>query len=516
MTDITNTLLDQNQKEAELFKDVILNSISEAVLLISGNQYIFANYRVVEMFGYTSLDQIIGLEPGDLSPTQQPNNAHSIDYARQLIEEAHIGTSNSFKWQHKRADGSLFPGDVSLTRIDDTRVIVTITDKTETEAYEQSLIEANELKDQLISTTAHDQRTPLNTILAIANLLKETTDPEKVKSMARLIEIQTEYLNDLVQQTLQNVLSETNELQLNNNAYVLNDVLNGAYVNLKHLVSKKPIDTNLLSDVNLTEVIVGDKTKVLELLINLISNASKFTQEGKIELGVQKLDDKTLEFYVSDTGTGIPADAQKRIFESREQLDTAQKLQGFGLGLSIVKTYAELWGGRAYVQSEPGKGSRFAFTVPYEKGTIAIEEQLRLVDNPEKYKLLIADDELHLCNIFKIIFSKLGFNVVTANSNYEAIKVYETEKPDVVIADIGASTDFNLKISQPDLEIVDNDVLGYFLQRRLQIPIIAMSGHEPEKITEMYPDNNFFRFIPKPVSIPSLVNAISDYIRAQK
>ncbi|HEY5592323.1 MAG TPA: ATP-binding protein, partial [Paludibacter sp.] len=194
-------------------------------------------------------------------------------------------------------------------------------------------------------------------------------------------------------------------------------------------------------------IIKTDREKLFAILTNLVKNAIKYSKEGAIELGYIKRDE-TLEFYVKDTGIGIPKDRQSAVFERFIQADIGDRsdYQGAGLGLSISKAYVEMLGGRIWAESEEGKGSTFYFTLPYntEHEEKTVVENIVKADVEEnqmkKLKILIAEDnEISEILISKIV-NKLSKEVIKARTGNEAVEVCRTNPDlDLILMDIQMS-----------------------------------------------------------------------------
>ncbi|HSN49022.1 MAG TPA: PAS domain S-box protein, partial [Flavobacterium sp.] len=295
--------------------------------------------------------------------------------------------------------------------------------------------ESDKLKTSFLANMSHEIRTPMNGILGFAGLLKDpmlSGDEQKKyidiieKSGTRMLNI----INDIIDiSKIESGLMKVKITESN-----INDQIDYIYTFFKPEVEIKGMKLSCIKSLApIDSIIRTDREKVFAILINLVKNAVKYSNEGLIEFGYQKKKDN-LEFFVSDNGIGIPKCRQKAIFERFIQADIDDKMavQGAGLGLSISKAFVEMLGGNIWLESEQGKGSTFYFTIPYDKGD---EEktgnQNRAIDNEivshlKKLKILIAeDDEISKLFINKVVqpFSKEILNVsngteaVAASSN---------------------------------------------------------------------------------------------------
>jgi signal transduction histidine kinase len=250
-------------------------------------------------------------------------------------------------------------------------------DITERRKAEKDLIAAKEkaeesdrLKTAFLHNVSHEIRTPMNAIIGFSTLLNEPDLTEEdrhqfvdiiFQSGSQLLSI----INDIVD--IANV--ETGQAKINMREVNLNAImksLNDQYIiNVKQNNISISLTTSLSDD---DSNILTDSTKLVQILTNLINNAVKFTKDGKIDFGYT-LKDGFIEFFVKDTGIGIPLEFHTRIFERFYQVDStvSRQYSGTGLGLSICKGYVELLGGTIRVESESGKGTLFVFTIPYSR-----------------------------------------------------------------------------------------------------------------------------------------------------
>ncbi|MFA8435013.1 MAG: sensor histidine kinase [Marinifilaceae bacterium] len=222
-----------------------------------------------------------------------------------------------------------------------------------------------------LAQVAHEFRTPLNGIIGFAEILQEDgLTKEEQKEYSRIINLSAKRLLTFVNDMLQVAQIHNCKLEVNKGCVKLNDLMREISLLYYLQVKEKGLKwfCNLALD-DIHSLIYTDEQKLNQIITNLIGNALKFTSEGQISLGY-RLRDAFLEFYVEDTGIGIPADQQDYIFESFGQVDgfASKKKGGVGFGLYISKSLVQMLGGRMWVESELGQGSTFYFTIPYESG----------------------------------------------------------------------------------------------------------------------------------------------------
>jgi len=232
--------------------------------------------------------------------------------------------------------------------------------------------ESERLKSAFLANMSHEIRTPMNGILGFVGLLKEPrlTGEEQLeyigiieKSGVRLLNI----INDIVDISK----IEAGQMVVNIQETNINEQIEYIYTFFQPEFERKGLQLSFKNALSSKEAVIKtDREKIYAILINLVKNAIKYTNEGAIEFGYKLKTENSfpvLEFFIKDTGIGVPIDRQEAIFERFIQADISDKmaLQGAGLGLSISKAYVEMLGGNIRVESEPGKGSAFYFTIPY-------------------------------------------------------------------------------------------------------------------------------------------------------
>ena len=306
--------------------------------------------------------------------------------------------------------------------------------------------ESDRLKTAFLHNISHEIRTPMNGILGFTDLLKnpELTDTKQQKyidiirkSSKRLLST----LNDLMDISK----LETGQINLNTSAININEELFNLYEFYKPEVVNKGIKLSInLERKNEDLVIESDRPKFDAVVTNLLKNAIKYSNQGNIIFGYS-IKNKVIEFFVSDTGIGIPKNRQKAIFDRFVQADIEDKnvYEGSGLGLSISKSYIEMMGGKIWVNSKEGSGSTFYFTLPLIKETI--EKPKPQIDNSnlsdlalsKKINVLIAEDDDYAFQYLNIILEGYFNTVYRATTGLQAIKICENHPElDLILMDI--------------------------------------------------------------------------------
>ena len=310
--------------------------------------------------------------------------------------------------------------------------------------------ESDKLKSAFLANMSHEIRTPMNGILGFAELLKEPElTGEQQQNYIRIIEKSGIRMLNIINDLIDISKIEAGLMNVSINNSKINEQIEFIYNFFKPEVEGKGMTlsySNFLSDKD--SIIETDGEKVYTILTNLVKNAIKYSDKGSIDFGyifIPKTNNNgidNLEFYVRDTGIGIPKNRQVAIFERFIQADISDKMarQGAGLGLSITKAYVEMLGGRIWVESEPGKGSVFYFTLPYKIPVHSTQKE-EFIISPDNIinnlKILIAEDDEPSELLIQLEVEKYSKEILKAHSGIEAIELCRNHPDiDLILMDI--------------------------------------------------------------------------------
>lgn len=331
--------------------------------------------------------------------------------------------------------------------------IISMVDITKRKIVEENLIkakekaeESNRLKTAFLQNISHEIRTPMNGIIGFAGLLQNPslTGKEKKSFVDIILKSGKRMLNTLTD--LMDISKvETNQVEINNSTISVHNELESLLSFFNQEVDSKDLELTYKSSKLIEEIeIITDQEKLYSVLSNLIKNAIKYTHKGSIEFGCEAKG-KMLEFYVKDTGIGIPKDRQSAVFERFVQADIEDRgvYEGQGLGLSISKAYVEMLGGEIWVDSIDGQGSQFYFTVPYNpvknvKKTNEVDSGIPppLVSSKE-LNILIAEDEEFADEYLTIILRNFSSKIHHAKTGKETIELCRKNPDlDLILMDI--------------------------------------------------------------------------------
>ncbi|MDX2248899.1 MAG: ATP-binding protein [Bacteroidia bacterium] len=369
--------------------------------------------------------------------------------------------------------------------------------------------EADRLKSAFLSNMSHDIRTPMNAIIGFSNLLREgNIEENEQEEFLRHIQNSGTHLLHLIDDIIDISKIEAGQLTIRPSNCRLNDMLRELHAAFALSPRKSKEVEIILSpavrDDHLT--IITDSFRLQQILVNLISNAIKFTQTGSITIGYTFRDYRTLEFFVRDTGMGIPYEAQSHVFERFRKIEHATKLnEGTGLGLAICKSLVEMMGGRIWLDSTPGQGSQFSFILPFTLADDLQEEELRpqksLHLNWKEKTILIAEDDETSFQLLSRILSKTHAKIIRCKTGQEAVDICDYfENIDLVLMDI----------QMPNKD--GYQALKEIRQKKNQIPVIAQTAFAMAGEMEKGMSAGFNDFLTKPIQHKKLLKTLSPYL----
>jgi len=515
--DITERKYAENELR-KLYRAVEQSPVS-IIITDTAGKIEYVNSKFTEVTCY-SKEEVLGQNPRILKSGEMKDEAYT-----QLWQAITSGKEWFGEFHNKKKNGELYWELASVSPILNKDGIITNflaikEDITKRKQAEKELIEAKEkaeesdkLKTAFLHNISHEIRTPMNSICGFSELLVEPDlSEEQRKYFLSIIQKSSNQLLSIVTDLLTISSIETKQENVKTQKVFINSIIEELFEVFRVLANDRNIQLLMkpkLSDQN--SEIFTDQTKLTQVLTNLVSNAIKFTHKGFVEFGYNLVDNTEspeLVFYVKDTGIGIKQDLQEKVFERFRQADKTIPLTygGTGLGLSISKGLVELLGGKIWVESQPGEGSTFYFTIPYkpafETETQKIKSRLKqdLVDAT----ILVAEDEEFNYLYIKELLKKMDFKIIHAKDGQEAIEICkENPNIDLILMDI-------------KMPVIDGDKAARIIRElKPELPIIAQSAYALEHERLKY-EGVFDDYITKPINKHELNQKIRKYIILQK
>ena len=507
----------EKAEESEEKFRLLFNEVEDAIFRYDQETYkiIEANKATSKIYGYKQ-EELIGMSALKFSAEVEKSKSASktaLQKGKSIVNFRH----------HKKKDGTDLFLQLHLHKIvlNNQPIIYAVChDITENVKYEQDLKAAKEkaeesdrLKTSFLNNISHEIRTPMNAITGFSRFINNPDlIPEKRKNYTDIIIQSSDQLLAIIDDIISIASIEAGQEEIQENETNINLIGNL----IKEQFSSKAYEKNVTLILKSTlpddkATIITDTTKLTQIISNLVDNALKFTQQGSIEFGYSIKKDTEpaeVEFFVEDSGIGIPPDMHEIIFNRFRQVETTatRNFGGSGLGLCITKAYVELLGGKIWLTSELGKGSVFYFTIPYKNtnpkkiNDIPPVKELDVEILTNK-TLLIAEDENSNFFLLEEMFLDSGINIIRAVNGIEAVELCKSNPHiDLVLMDLkmpemdGCEATRQIRKFKPDL------------------PIIAQTAYSTNADRSKALACGCSDFIVKPLNKELLLSKINDFI----
>lgn len=374
--------------------------------------------------------------------------------------------------------------------------------------------ESDKLKSSFLANMSHEIRTPMNSIMAFSNFLKDPDLPgKKREEYIKYITSSGQSLLQLIDDIIDSARLEVRQLKIHKTTVNINSLMEELHQVYSECKKEQLKQIEFIIDEETTTneyLIKTDEQRLKQVINNLLENAFKYTEKGKIEFGVKKIGHHLLKFYIKDTGIGIPGSKLDIIFERFRQVEIAldRKYAGTGLGLSITKNLIELLGGKIWVVSKENIGSTFYFTLPYNH--IEVHESNQAKKEKKKYshneinwkdkKILIAEDEDLNYRVLEIALRRTNAEVLRARDGDEAILLCNREEFDLILMDI--------QMPNVDGYKATSEIKKY----KPHLPIIAQTSFALSEDKDKCIKAGCDDYVAKPINLPELLCKMGVYL----
>ena len=489
-----------------------------AVCNPQSNSYDLMNPEFLRMHGYEENE--LGPSPVSLFVT-----AYAMEKVPEYMKEADEYGHHSFELDHVKKDGSVFPCLVDMTAVKDQNGktifrVNNVQDITERRRFEETLLlakeqaeVANKAKSDFLANISHEIRTPLNGLFGMLQLLEET----------RLTEEQAEYVTAAMSTgrnlltILNDILSftklETGDYKLLKEPFNIRETCESVRGTFALSLMEKSLDFSIVVDEAIPQEMLGDERRIRQILINIIGNAVKFTEQGAISANLHRLpnfrgdDSVVIGLEVNDTGIGIETEKLGQIFAPFTQVDMSytRRYGGLGLGLGVVKRIVELMDGNMFVDTYPGEGTTVFMTLRLgrsaEMPQQAGNEQAAVEEKRPMHILIVEDDAANMLAISRFM-EKKGYRISSAQNGQEALDAIYKERFDCIIMDIQMPV-------MNGVEATKAIRTSPKYSRRAMTPIIALTAFALEGDKNMYLEIGMDDYLTKPVNLEDLFTAVN-------
>ena len=505
------------RREEQMAASLLSNAADAIICINDAGMITFFNPSAERMFGYAALE-MVGEPLGSIVPERLRAACHDILIQLQRSGEPPF-ESRSVELPALRRDGCEFPVEAALAVWPDKEGVgagIIIRDCSARKAAEKTLARAKEAaetaniaKSAFLTNMSHELRTPLNGVVGVADLLGASVLDAHQAEMVELIRSSGAQLQGLLGDILDVVRIEAGEMALTSEPFMLGHVLTSVIDLARLKAEEKRLFVELDIEAGLAPQVAGDPIRLKQILGNLVSNAIKFTESGRVTLRVRRTSDVLMEFTVLDTGIGFDPALAAQLFARFQQVDESvtRKHGGTGLGLAICRQLTELMGGHIGCDSRPGEGSTFWVSLPLRPVAIAppdleVESPIHAAVTRE-LRVLLADDHPTNRRVVELILQSLDVELTSVENGAMALEAFQLQPFDLVLMDMMMPVMDGLTATQA---IRRHETL----QQLDRTPVLMLTANAlPEHVAAAL-NAGADRHVAKPINPAQLIGAIGE------
>lgn len=516
------------KRSEEQLRTTVRSALDAIIVINDHGEVMEFNPAAEQIFGFER-DNVVGRMMSEFIIPQRYRNAHetAITHFLNTGEGPLIGQRIEIEALHAKGHEFMIELAIQQAEGPDGPIFLGYArDVTEKKAAEAQILQekdraevANRAKASFLAMMSHEIRTPLNGVLGILGLLGDESDRMEQQRLIRTARVSGKALLTIINDILDFSKLEAGRLDLDEEVFLVDSLINGVESLVSHRARENTVDLKIKIGKNVPEAVTGDPGRIRQILLNLTWNAIKFSEGGKVEIGVSQRARKsgvsTIRFSVRDTGIGIPKQHHDELFAEFSMLDASysRKFGGTGLGLAISKSLVVNMGGEIDFKSMPGKGSTFWFDLPLKiadaSDAIPFDELENDAEIPgvDQLRVLLAEDNSTNQLVIGNMLERLGCLVDIVSNGIEAIDSVQNRPYDVVLMDISMPDMDGLEATK-HIRALDGEVSG--------IPIIALTAYALDEDRQTALTAGMDEFVAKPVSRLELARAISRQSESRK